>query len=620
MLGLFFAAPVDLLAAQFVGAAVALSVHRRQRPVKLAFNLARACRSAPASRSSSSARFLTTAPRACSLWVVALRRGRRRAHARRRARLRGDRGRRGDVSSAPQLQQTLGVSLVGALATACLGSPAVVLDGDRPLGAAAAGRSRVALRGSPSAATWRSASSASTSSSSTSRCARRRARPSSALRSASCSVAARRLLRAEYAEIHPARAGAGEPVLRSISGSPGEVLMQPDELRAGRPSSRFADAERGRPLAARPRGASRIRSTVSSPPAASPTRSSARSAATTASSGCCSSATALGDVTTFDENDRRALRDVRQPRQRPARERPARAVARAGDRAAGAAAAPGVPRHAHRPPEPRALRRAGRRGARARGDRRNRAPPSSSSISTTSSRQRQLGPRSRRRAARRRSPSASAAPIAAGDIAGPARRRRVRASCSRTRTRPTAERGRPADRRRAAPSRSRCWASETTRPREHRDRASTGPHAAHGRGADPQRRHRHVRGEGRRATAATRSTSRAPQPPARSSAGSRSSCEHARRARRDRRPLPADRLARRRPRSRRSRRSSAGAHPERGLLAPASSSALAEESGLIVDDRPQRARRGACRSRDVAGDGSGRARHRPLGQLSRPAS
>src|SRR5262249_18701172 len=40
VLGMFFASPAGLLAAQFVGAGVALSVHRRQRPMKLAFNLA----------------------------------------------------------------------------------------------------------------------------------------------------------------------------------------------------------------------------------------------------------------------------------------------------------------------------------------------------------------------------------------------------------------------------------------------------------------------------------------------------------------------------------------------------------------------------------------------------
>ena len=38
--GLFFASPVALLAGQLVGAGLALSVHRRQRPIKLAFNLA----------------------------------------------------------------------------------------------------------------------------------------------------------------------------------------------------------------------------------------------------------------------------------------------------------------------------------------------------------------------------------------------------------------------------------------------------------------------------------------------------------------------------------------------------------------------------------------------------
>jgi signal transduction histidine kinase len=40
VIGLFFAHPVDLIAAQVVGAAVALVLHRRQPPVKVSFNLA----------------------------------------------------------------------------------------------------------------------------------------------------------------------------------------------------------------------------------------------------------------------------------------------------------------------------------------------------------------------------------------------------------------------------------------------------------------------------------------------------------------------------------------------------------------------------------------------------
>src|SRR5262249_26217559 len=38
--GLFFATPFGLFAGQIVGAGLALAAHRRQRPMKLAFNLA----------------------------------------------------------------------------------------------------------------------------------------------------------------------------------------------------------------------------------------------------------------------------------------------------------------------------------------------------------------------------------------------------------------------------------------------------------------------------------------------------------------------------------------------------------------------------------------------------
>jgi hypothetical protein len=98
VLGLFFASPANLLAAQVAGAAVALSLHRRQRPIKLAFT-SRRCRSAPASRCSSSARFRTDGPESVQTWAVVLLAV---AVAPRSgwARLRRDRGRRGEVRGA----------------------------------------------------------------------------------------------------------------------------------------------------------------------------------------------------------------------------------------------------------------------------------------------------------------------------------------------------------------------------------------------------------------------------------------------------------------------------------------------------------------------------------------
>ena len=43
VLGLFFAAPWALVLGHFVGALLALTLHRRQSPIKLAFNLAQFC-------------------------------------------------------------------------------------------------------------------------------------------------------------------------------------------------------------------------------------------------------------------------------------------------------------------------------------------------------------------------------------------------------------------------------------------------------------------------------------------------------------------------------------------------------------------------------------------------
>ena len=184
VLGLFFASPANLLAAQVAGAAVALFVHRRQRPIKLAFNLAQmplctgiallVFRSLP-----------HDGPESVQTWAVVL--------------------------LAVAVAHTVGVGLVSGV---------IGVAEAKFVGAAAAPDARrVARRGardgqprhrrgaadrptdrrpgccwwsprspawSRSGRTWGSGNSASTSSSCTSRCARPRARRSSDSRSDSC--------------------------------------------------------------------------------------------------------------------------------------------------------------------------------------------------------------------------------------------------------------------------------------------------------------------------------------------------------------------------------------------------------------------------------------------------
>jgi diguanylate cyclase (GGDEF)-like protein len=130
-LGLFFASPADLLIAHIVGATVALVFNRRQRAIKLAFNLAELplCTGVALYVFRSLATSGDVGPR---VWAVTLAAAAA-AHllgivlvsaviavAERRL-------------SAPQLPQTLATSLVGATATTCLGLAAVVLVHQDPV-------------------------------------------------------------------------------------------------------------------------------------------------------------------------------------------------------------------------------------------------------------------------------------------------------------------------------------------------------------------------------------------------------------------------------------------------------------------------------------------------------
>ena len=178
-------------------------------------------------------------------------------------------------------------------------------------------------------------------------------------------VAARRLLRAEYAEILLFAPTPGEPVLRSVE-RPGRARCSCTRSRSHRPTSSPSSGRRrrsGRSCSAA--GARhRIHSTASSPTRELERRD-RRRAPRRGARVRVPDRRRPGRRRRHVRRDRpRAVRDVRRPRQRPARERPARAVARPGDRAEGGAAPPGVPRRAHRPAEPRALRRPRHRDAR----------------------------------------------------------------------------------------------------------------------------------------------------------------------------------------------------------------------------------------------------------------
>jgi len=224
--GLFFAMPVALFAGQVIGAGLALAVHRRQKPVKLAFNLAEQ------SLCTGIALLLFRAVAGgggSRLWVAALV-GVGVAHVvgvllvsaviavAERVRL-----------AARQLDATLILSLVGSLATTCLALVGVALEESRPVGllllAFPVGMCLLAFRGYMQQRmqrdyveflyeSMRAAQGA----------------PEMGLAIGQLLVAAQRLLRADYAEIILLTRTGDEPVLRSTSGSAGQTLMRPETL------------------------------------------------------------------------------------------------------------------------------------------------------------------------------------------------------------------------------------------------------------------------------------------------------------------------------------------------------------------------------------------------------
>ena len=227
VLGLFFASPANLLAAQVAGAAVALSVHRRQRPIKLAFNLAQmplctgiallVFRSVP-----------HDGPESVQTWAVVLL-AVAVAHTVGVGLVSGVIGVAEAKFVAPQLYRTLGVSLVGALATASLGIAGVLLIDFRPsaglllvvpaVACLVAFRAYMGQREQREHLEFLYESMRET-----------QGAPEFGLAIGQLLIAARRLVRAEYAEIQLIAPKPGEPVLRSISGPAGEALMHPETV------------------------------------------------------------------------------------------------------------------------------------------------------------------------------------------------------------------------------------------------------------------------------------------------------------------------------------------------------------------------------------------------------
>jgi diguanylate cyclase (GGDEF)-like protein len=226
-LGMFFVSPIGLLAASLFGSGLAIVVHRRQKAIKLWFNLAELSLSFGLGllvfRSLVHAGTLGVPVWGAALLAAGV------AHSAGvllvTAVIAVAEGRRG----APQLTRTLTVSLVGALAACCLGllvvellvkdPPALLLVALPLVACGVSFRAYMLQREQRERVEFLYESMRAT-----------QGAPEFGLAVGELLVAARRLLRAEYAEILLLSPVPGEPALRSISGPNGETLMQRETL------------------------------------------------------------------------------------------------------------------------------------------------------------------------------------------------------------------------------------------------------------------------------------------------------------------------------------------------------------------------------------------------------
>jgi diguanylate cyclase (GGDEF)-like protein len=226
--GLFFASPTNLLAANIVGATAALVINRRQRAIKLAFNLAELplCTGVAVYVFRSLATHGEAGPRA---WAVAM-------LAAVAAHLLGILLVSAVIAvaekrlSAPQLPQTLAFSLVGATATTSLGLAGVVLVERDPVSGillvapvVACGfafRGYIAQREQREHVEFLYESMRATQSA-----------PDFSQAIGRLLGSARRLLRAEYAEILLLSPDTDSPPIRGVSTDDGRLLMDTDDRR-----------------------------------------------------------------------------------------------------------------------------------------------------------------------------------------------------------------------------------------------------------------------------------------------------------------------------------------------------------------------------------------------------
>ena len=236
--GLLLAAPAALLVGQLVGTVVALVVNRRQPLVKLAFNLAELplCSGIALLIFRSLASAGDSAPHlwALVLFACAV------AHVVGILLVSAVIAIAEERFHAPQLLRTLVTSTIGALATASLGLAIVELLEVRPLAVlllvvpvvacAFFFRGYMEQREQREHVEFLYESMRAT-----------QGAPEFGLAVGQLLVAARRLLRAEYAEILLLPASDGEGPLRSVSGAEGELLMHPEDRLPAEDAAAFSE-------------------------------------------------------------------------------------------------------------------------------------------------------------------------------------------------------------------------------------------------------------------------------------------------------------------------------------------------------------------------------------------